>query len=85
MLGNQNVKERRRLSLRALVRRYPAILVDEAQDIGPIHQAILELLVKSGCQLSLIGDQQSGHLRFWERLENSLLITAHAQAFNLAV
>jgi superfamily I DNA/RNA helicase len=46
--------------LRALARRYPAILVDEAQDIGPVHQAILELLVKSGCQLSLIGDKNQG-------------------------
>ncbi|QDF36145.1 ATP-dependent helicase [Bradyrhizobium symbiodeficiens] len=46
--------------LRALARRYPTILVDEAQDIGPVHQAILELLIDSGCQLSLIGDKNQG-------------------------
>jgi hypothetical protein len=50
--------------LRALSRRYPAVLIDEAQDIGPIHQAILELLVKSGCQLSLIGDKNQGIYEF---------------------
>jgi superfamily I DNA/RNA helicase len=46
--------------LRALARRYPLILVDEAQDIGPEHQAILEMLVAQGCQLSLIGDNNQG-------------------------
>ena len=46
--------------LRALARRYPLILVDEAQDIGPEHQAILEMLVAHGCQLSLIGDKNQG-------------------------
>ncbi|MHC2253162.1 superfamily I DNA/RNA helicase [Bradyrhizobium embrapense] len=50
--------------LRALSRRYPAILIDEAQDIGPVHQAILELLVKGGCQLSLIGDKNQGIYEF---------------------
>ena len=42
--------------LRALARRYPHVLVDEAQDIGPEHQAILELLIGAGSQVSLIGD-----------------------------
>ena len=46
--------------LRAIARRYPHILVDEAQDIGPEHQAILELLVHAGSKLSLIGDPQQG-------------------------
>lgn len=46
--------------LRALARRYPHILVDEAQDIGPEHQAVLELLVAAGSQLSLIGDHHQG-------------------------
>jgi putative ATP-dependent endonuclease of OLD family len=46
--------------LRALVRRYPHILVDEAQDIGPEHEAILELMVGAGSQLSLIGDSNQG-------------------------
>ena len=46
--------------LRALARRYPLILIDEAQDIGPEHQAILEMLVDQGVQLSLIGDKNQG-------------------------
>lgn len=46
--------------LRAFSRRYPHILVDEAQDIGPEHQAILEMLVANGSQISLIGDQNQG-------------------------
>jgi len=46
--------------LRALSRRYPLILIDEAQDIGPEHQAILEMLVSQGSQLSLIGDKNQG-------------------------
>ena len=46
--------------LRALVRRYPHVLVDEAQDISTEHQAILEILVSKGCQLSLIGDVNQG-------------------------
>ena len=50
--------------LRALARRYPHILVDEAQDIGPEHQAILELLVSQGSQLSLIGDPHQGIYEF---------------------
>lgn len=46
--------------LRALVRRYPYILIDEAQDIGTLHQAILELLIQAGAQVSLIGDPNQG-------------------------
>jgi superfamily I DNA/RNA helicase len=42
--------------LAALARRYPHVLIDEAQDIGPEHQAILELLIRQGTQVSLIGD-----------------------------
>ena len=42
--------------LRALARRYPHILVDESQDIGSLHQAILDLLGGAGVQISLIGD-----------------------------
>lgn len=48
------------LILRALSRRYPHILVDEAQDIGREHQVVLELLIKAGSQVSLIGDQHQG-------------------------
>ncbi len=50
--------------LRALVRRYPHVLVDEAQDIGSEHQAILELMVASGTKLSLIGDSHQGIYEF---------------------
>ena len=50
--------------LRALARRYPHILVDEAQDLGPMHQAILEILVKAGSSLSLIGDPNQGIYEF---------------------
>lgn len=50
--------------LRALVRRYPHILIDEAQDIGTLHQAILEQLIKAGAQISLIGDPHQGIYEF---------------------
>ncbi|MES2256471.1 MAG: ATP-dependent helicase [Pseudomonadota bacterium] len=46
--------------LRALSRRYPLILVDEAQDIAKEHQEILEMLVEAGSELSLIGDPNQG-------------------------
>lgn len=50
--------------LRALVRRYPHILIDEAQDIGTVHQVIIEQLVSAGCQVSLIGDPNQGIYEF---------------------
>lgn len=50
--------------LRALARRYPHILVDEAQDVGTIHQAILELLANAGVQVSLIGDPDQAIYEF---------------------
>jgi len=50
--------------LRALVRRYPHILIDEAQDIGTVHQVIIEMLVGAGCQVSLIGDPNQGIYEF---------------------
>ncbi|WP_036022175.1 UvrD-helicase domain-containing protein [Bradyrhizobium yuanmingense] len=50
--------------LRALARRYPLILVDEAQDIGKEHQEILELLIDAGAELSLIGDPNQGIYEF---------------------
>ncbi|MCA0302418.1 MAG: ATP-dependent helicase [Proteobacteria bacterium] len=50
--------------LRALARRYPHILIDEAQDIGTEHQAILELLKQHGVQISLIGDVNQGIYEF---------------------
>lgn len=50
--------------LRALVRRYPHILIDEAQDIGAMHQAIIEQLITSGTTVSLIGDPNQGIYEF---------------------
>jgi len=50
--------------LRALVRRYPHILIDEAQDIGTVHQVIIEQMVGAGCQISLIGDPNQGIYEF---------------------
>jgi hypothetical protein len=46
------------------VRRYPHILIDEAQDIGTVHQAIIEQLVGAGCEVSLIGDPNQGIYEF---------------------
>lgn len=50
--------------LRALVCRYPHVLIDEAQDIGTVHEAIIQLLVGSGCQVSLVGDPNQGIYEF---------------------
>lgn len=50
--------------LRALVRRYPHILVDEAQDIEPVHEAVLSLMISAGSQVSLIGDVNQGIFEF---------------------
>jgi superfamily I DNA/RNA helicase len=50
--------------LRALARRYPHVLIDEAQDIGTNHQAILEELVGAGVRVSLIGDPNQGIYQF---------------------
>lgn len=50
--------------LRALARRYSHILIDESQDIGTVHQAIIELLIGAGSQVSLIGDANQGIYEF---------------------
>lgn len=50
--------------LRALARRYSHILIDEAQDIGTVHQAIIGLLIDAGSQVSLIGDPNQGIYEF---------------------
>jgi len=52
------------LILKALVRRYPHIVVDEAQDIGQMHQLILEVLINAGTEVSLIGDPHQGIYEF---------------------
>lgn len=50
--------------LQALAGRYPHIMVDESQDIGTLHQTILELLAAAGVQISLIGDPHQGIYEF---------------------
>lgn len=45
---------------RALCRRYPHILVDEAQDIGPLHGCLISILINGGTSASLIGDPNQG-------------------------
>lgn len=50
--------------LSALARRYPHIVVDEAQDVGSVHQAILELLIGAGSCVALIGDPGQGIYEF---------------------
>jgi superfamily I DNA/RNA helicase len=50
--------------LRALANRYPHIIVDEAQDIGLLHQCILELLIQQGVKVSLIGDPNQAIYEF---------------------
>jgi superfamily I DNA/RNA helicase len=50
--------------LAALARRYPHILIDEAQDIGSVHRAILELLIRAGSCVTLIGDPNQGIFDF---------------------
>lgn len=53
------LRERPKL-LAVVVRRYPHILIDEAQDIGSVHQAILQLLIDAGACVTLIGDPHQG-------------------------
>lgn len=50
--------------LRVLANRYSHIIVDEAQDIGLLHQCILELLMKKGTKVSLIGDPNQAIYEF---------------------
>lgn len=57
------LKEQPKL-LAAVVRRYPHIVIDEAQDIGSVHQAILELLMAAGSCVTLIGDPNQGIYEF---------------------
>lgn len=49
------LKKEPRLTL-ALARRFPHILVDEAQDIGRYEGALLDMLSDAGCTISLVGD-----------------------------
>lgn len=48
----------------ALAHRYPQIVVDEAQDIGSMQIALLELLASAGSVISLIGDPNQAIFEF---------------------
>lgn len=50
--------------LRALVRRYPQIVIDEAQDISPSHGALLDILGAAGSTITLVGDVNQGIFEF---------------------
>ncbi len=47
-----------------VARRYPHILVDEAQDVGSLHGAILQTLRQWGATVSLIGDPHQAIFEF---------------------
>lgn len=42
--------------LKALANKFSHIIVDEAQDIGGVHQELLDILMNEGVSISLIGD-----------------------------
>lgn len=50
--------------LRVLAHRYQHIIVDEAQDIGIMHQFILKLLIREGVKVTLIGDPNQAIYEF---------------------
>lgn len=50
--------------LRILACRYPYILVDEAQDVGSMHGALLSALQDAGSTISLIGDPNQSIFEF---------------------
>lgn len=50
--------------LSAIIKRFPIIIVDEAQDIDVLHSLILKLLYKAGCKLILIGDPNQAIFEF---------------------
>lgn len=47
-----------------LARRYPYILVDEAQDVGSMHGAFLEALQQAGSNITLVGDPNQSIFEF---------------------
>ncbi len=50
--------------LNAFARRYPHIIVDEAQDIDCLHGCILNALSQAGVKISLIGDPHQAIFEF---------------------
>ena len=49
---------------RILARRFPHVIVDEAQDIGPMQGLLLNVLAQGGCCVSLVGDPNQGIYEF---------------------
>jgi UvrD/REP helicase N-terminal domain/AAA ATPase domain len=50
--------------LTALSRRFPQVIVDEAQDIGSMQVALLDLLAGAGSEITLIGDPNQAIFEF---------------------
>lgn len=50
--------------LSVIIKRFPIIIVDEAQDIDVLHSLILKLLHKAGCKLILLGDPNQAIFEF---------------------
>lgn len=57
------LKEQAQLA-KAIAKRYPHIIVDEAQDIGSMHAYFLTMLAKAGASVSLIGDPNQAIYEF---------------------
>lgn len=50
--------------LRILARRYSHIIIDEAQDMGALHQLLIETLQDEGVTITLIGDSNQAIYEF---------------------
>ncbi|HHF3090134.1 TPA: UvrD-helicase domain-containing protein [Vibrio alginolyticus] len=50
--------------LQVLAKRYPHIIVDEAQDLDPLHGFLIKKLMKAGVKVSLIGDPNQAIYEF---------------------
>lgn len=55
--------EEKRL-LKVLACRYPFILIDEAQDVGSVHGALIAMLEQAGVTVSLVGDPNQAIYEF---------------------
>ncbi|MFH1447882.1 MAG: ATP-dependent helicase, partial [Candidatus Micrarchaeota archaeon] len=49
---------------KALVARFPEIIIDEAQDTSETQVKIIELLAESGCEIALVGDPDQSIFEF---------------------
>ena len=65
--------------VKALVRRFPLVMVDEAQDTSAIQMQVLDLLVAAGLkQLMLVGDPNQAIFE-WRDAEPGLLVAKQQQ------